>query len=99
MMVMNLQVIGSKIELGGLTSLLALYVLKTPEMHTYPWHKYYSDSYNKIKFHPGKLKIHTPLHSQLQPMCGNQYLTTLIKVHSHLMLGENLGGILSGTQC
>ncbi len=28
--------IGSKIELGGLTSLLALHVLKTPEMHTYP---------------------------------------------------------------
>jgi hypothetical protein len=39
MMVMNLQVIGSKIELGGLTSLLALHVLKTPEMHTYPRHK------------------------------------------------------------
>jgi hypothetical protein len=28
--------IGSKIELGGLPSLLALHVLKAPEMHTYP---------------------------------------------------------------
>jgi hypothetical protein len=36
MMVMYLQVIGSKIQLGGLTSLLALHVLKTPEMHIYP---------------------------------------------------------------
>jgi hypothetical protein len=64
MMVMNLQVIGSKDWIGwvgGLTSLLALDVLKTPEMHTYPWHKYYSDSYNKIKFHPWKAQNPHPL--------------------------------------
>jgi hypothetical protein len=62
--------------LGGLPSLLALHVLKAPEMHTYPWHKYYSDSYNKKKFHPGKLKIHNPHppNSQLQPVLNHTYL-------------------------
>jgi hypothetical protein len=65
MMVMNLQVIYRKQDWIGWVDKLActsLFSKNSWNAHIYPWHKYYSHTYNKIKFHPGKLKIHTPLH-------------------------------------